>query len=203
MSKIHQYFNSNPVPEAKLKFRFDEDALKYWNKYEVKTIQENHKSEKTECESIFARMGVSAQKLMQLIEIGSPEFYQWIYGKGFQLDMGDEYLIRLETVKEVCRQIDTYFMPVFEDIISRVCMTDARTTQERILRALEAHNGRMPLREVRKQVRVGKRAEFDEALDMLESQDPLNGTGEIKRATMVNPVTQKTDVYLVMMDGEE
>jgi len=203
LSKIHQYFNSNPVPEAKLKFRFDEDALSYWNKYEVKTIQENHKSEKTECESIFARMGVSAQKLMQLIEIGSPEFYQWIYGKGFQLDMGDEYLIRLETVKEVCRQIDTYFMPTFEDIISRVCMTDARTTQERILRVLEAHNGRMPLREVRKQVRVGKRAEFDEALDMLESQDPLHGTGEIKRVTMVNPVTQKTDVYLVMMDGYE
>ena len=93
-------------------------------------------------------------------------------------------------------------MPTFEDIISRVCMTDAKTTQERILRALESHHGRLPLQEVRKLVRVAKRAEFDEALDMLESTDPMNGTGEVKRVTAINPNTGKTTVYLVMMDGE-
>jgi len=200
LDKLYKFFSSNPI--ASLEFKYDEESLKYLNDWEKKHTEENHKRGNKMRESVFSRMSISAQKLAMIFEIGSHDFYQWMFVRNLTLAEGETYIIKLDTLKEALRQIDVYFLPVFEEISTKVCMNETQTIQEKILKHLEDNGGRLPVRSLRQKIRVNRRSDWDESMHMLQADEP-DGTHEIKIAFITSPETKKKTQYAILLNGDE
>ena len=119
LSRMFQFFGSNPL--AELEFMYSKEALQFLQAWELKHTKENHEQGNKIRESVFSRMSVSAQKLAEIFTAGLPEFYNWVFCKNFLMCEGEKYDISFDMLKEACRQVDVYFLPVFEEIVNRIC----------------------------------------------------------------------------------
>jgi hypothetical protein len=145
-------------------------------------------------------MSINAQKLAMIFEAGSERFYHHVMGNNFLMPEGDSFVISLSTIKEVLRQVDSYFMPVFEEIANKVCQSESQTIQEKILKHLEDNGGRLPVRSLRQKIRVNRRNDWDEAIHMLTTEAP-EGTGEVRLAYVTSETTKKKTQYAILTNG--
>jgi len=137
-----------------------------------------------------------------LIEIGGSRFHNYLFMKDYIQESDDIFEISLETTKECCRLIDEYFMPVFQHVYDRVCMSATQTTQDKILKVLEDHGGKIPLRNLRQRVRVNRKQEFEDAIEYM-CDDSDAGTAEIQILNVLNPETKKYTKTVVLKRGDE
>lgn len=196
--KIWTYFDSNPI--AMLEFKYGKEALDYLNEWETRNTDDNHKKGNKMRESAFSRMSINAQKLGMIFEVGTEKFFNYIFLKNFTMAEGEEYEIGLDTLKETLRQVDTYFMPVFEEIATKICQSESQTIQEKILKHLEDNGGKLPVRSLRQKIRVNRRSDWDEAIHMLTAEAP-DGTGEVRLAYVTSETTKKKTQYAILTNG--
>lgn len=198
LSKLYDYFNSNDL--AMLEFQYSPDALQYLQDWETRNTDENHKRGNKMRESAFSRMSINAQKLGMIFEAGTERFYKRCVINNMVMAEGETYQIGLDMIKEVLRQVDTYFMPVFEEIATKICQSESQTIQEKILKHLEDNGGRLPVRSLRQKIRVNRRSDWDEAIHMLTSDAP-EGTGEVRMAYVTSDTTKKKTQYAILTNG--
>jgi hypothetical protein len=198
--KYDKFFASNTI--ANLEFTYEPEVLKYLNDWEVAHTDANHKSGNKIRESAFSRLSIIAQKLAMIFESGTEQFYQHMFMKDFVMEEGATYPVSMETLKETLRQIDTYFLPVFEEIATKVCQSESQTIQEKILKHLEDNGGRLPVRSLRQKIRVNRRSDWDEAVEMLTREAP-EGTGEVKMVYITSETTKKKTQYAILKGEEE
>lgn len=199
LRQVARYFDSNP--EGMLNFTFDDDAAKYHQDWENKNSDKNHRDAGDDTQSIQARQNIIMQKLAMLFEIGSERFRKYIFMRDYIQTQDDTFNITLETTKECCRLIDEYFMPVFQHVYDRVCMSATQTTQDKILKVLEDHGGKIPLRNLRQRVRVNRKQEFEDAIEYM-CDDSDQGTAEIQILNVLNPDTKKCTKTVVLKRDE-
>lgn len=199
LRQIARYFDDNDL--GMLTFSFSKEAAEYHQAWEEKNSQNNHENSGDDKQSIQARQNVIMQKLAMLLEIGGARFHQYIFMKDYVQEADDTFEISLETTKECCRLIDEYFIPVFQYVYDRVCMSATQTTQDKILKVLEDHGGKIPLRSLRQRVRVNRKQEFEDAIEYM-CDDSDNGTAEIQIVNVLNPETKKYTKMVVLTSGE-
>ena len=196
LRNITAYFASNPHTE--LQFKMDKSAKAYYQEWEMRLSLAYHKTGNTYKQSAFARMNDCAKKLMMLHEIGSDKFYRKIWTQNYTMGMGEEWIIPLTTVKEICRQIEEYFIPTFEEIADKVCQGEERSVQERILKVLYDKGGKCSYRELRQRVRTNKKSDWEEAIRVLAAPEP-EGTLEIEFVDYKPEGSKKPTRYVALI----
>jgi hypothetical protein len=172
-----------------------DEGLKYYQEWEVNWEQRLHKEDNRDKQSAFSRMKDIATRLMMIHEFGSYDFYRFIRKNNYQMNTGDSWEIGITTVKEVCFQVESYFMPIFEEVTNKIRAGMEKTIQDRILTCIDDHGGIMPVRELRVRVRTNKRNDWDDAIRTLTSDMP-DGTEELELITMRAPKTRKMSRYI-------
>jgi len=172
LDRVHAYFTS--LPGHTLRMKMDGPASDFLNAWEMERTMMAHKSHNPLERSAYARVQDIVKRLAMVLEIGSRRFYRELQVKDWQMGVGDEWYIPLETIKEACRLVDEYFTPVFRDVMEKTCSSDIKTVQERILRVINDAGGKIEYRRLQQLVRVNKSAEFIDALNMIGAPSPAN-----------------------------
>jgi hypothetical protein len=172
------------MPEVELVCRMSDEALEWYQKWEMETEIKYNRRQNKDGQNAYSRIKIITNKLMMLIEFGSVEFHEYIRERNYQMTQDDKWEIGIDTVKEVCRLAEVYFIPIFEEINRKIRLTDEKTVQDRILSAVDDFGGCMPFRDLKMRVRTNRRTDFEEAMRSLTSQEP-EGTEELEVFNMV------------------
>lgn len=162
------------------------EAASYFTEWQ--RVRENHwiKTDDEHAMQIYGRLAPTVLKLAMLYELGSPGF-------------DPARPIRLDFIKEACRQIDEYYMPTARRIYESVGADAEKNVIDRILRVLKSKGGKATARTVSRAVKI-KKKELDEYIEtmvengMVELFENREGDREGRRALWIVLLSQEDDI---------
>jgi len=143
------------LPECTV-MHFSPDAARYYTECSESAKTNGPQATNGNAMQIYSRLAPMVTKLGMLFELGSPNF-----------DVSSP--IRLESIKEACQLVDSYFMPTARAVYDLVGVNAEKNVIDRIIAYLKKHSGKATKTEIMRDVKI-KSADFSDYLDtMVES----------------------------------
>lgn len=128
-----------------------------------------------------------------IFKIGSSEFVKMMEKKNYTPDEGQIVEIEERYVKEACRQIDEYFLPMGISITKQVERNEITSVQNKILGTLQRGGGKLTRKQVLQSLHL-------KIKDVEEHMQALVESGEISQVDVLNEQTNRTTKWIVLTD---
>lgn len=150
------------------------ESQEYYNRWQEGKEQAYENGDDDSLSQIYGRLAPTVVKLAILFELGSSDF-------------DPERPIRLEYIREACRQVDEYFMPSAVYVYGLIRKSNDRDVMSKIVDFLKSKGGKATRREVSLYV---KAKDLNAYLDMMVENDiiefqEVKGEGRGRKAKMV------------------
>jgi len=171
LAEINSFFVSL---DREIKFFFEDDASKFFEAWNKKTDMANAKRNDDIVQSAIGRLEVYAFKLAMIFEISNNDFIEKFQSLNntkdeFKFGLSYNYPVSLASIKEACREVDEYFIPMIERVKVLIESADNRNHQQKIINIIKRVGGKITKGDLCKLVRLGKK-DLDDALYMLEKE---------------------------------
>jgi len=188
MAKLFSVFR-----ESLVEFRLSSDSLDYFQGWQLQRENELFEEGDSIKQAIFGRLSTYAIKLSMIFKIGSSEFVKMMEKKNYTPDEGQIVEIEERYVKEACRQIDEYFLPMGISITKQVERNEITSVQNKILGTLQRGGGKLTRKQVLQSLHL-------KIKDVEEHMQALVESGEISQVDVLNEQTNRTTKWIVLTD---
>lgn len=121
-------------------FRIEPKGLDYWNDWQEKKYNELGKSNDEYTGALLGRLQIYVIKLAMLFEIGENSYE----------------IIRLESIKEACKQVDEYFLPVARSLVDDIGMNEDKNLFDKVTGTLKRSGNKVYWSELLRRCKVDK-----------------------------------------------
>lgn len=135
------------------------EAMSYFQQWQRSIEEDAVQSENSIVKALAGRLMTQALKLAALFTIGSENY-------------SEISEISLEHLKEACRQVEEYFLPVGCIIVEEVGHAESKNKQEKILGVIKRNGGQILHRDLLRATHMALR-EFDDAIAALEQSEEI------------------------------
>jgi len=162
LKEIFEMFKKEQIP-----FRLSEDALSFYNQWRNGHIERLQKSQDDDA-GAFDRLSIYALKIAILYTIADAGFIESVKQRmyGAMVEINTDYL------KEACRQVDEYFLPMSRIFADMVGKNENTNLIEKVLGIIRRAGGRITRVKLMKNAHV-KRKDLDEALESLKESNEV------------------------------
>ena len=177
--KVRQEFYDLPEPRV---MHLSKEASAYFAAWQKVREEELVEAKDDRQAQFYSRLAVYALKMGMLFTIG-------------RMDYIDGTEISLEHIKEACRLIDEYFMPIALIVADLVGKSAEKNLMDKIIAILTSRGGKLTRRELMRIIHQRKK-DLDDALEALEE------SGEIRLATISNMKGRSTLWITLAIDND-
>jgi len=177
--KIRQAFYDRSVPLAMHLSKEADAYFKAWQKAREAELVDAKDDRKAQ---FYSRLAVYALKMGMLFTIGRAD-----YEEGMELS--------LDHIKEACRLVDEYFMPMAMTVADLVGKAADKNNLDKVIAILTSQGGKMKRRE------LGRKSHL-RAKDLDDTLESLRDFGEIEIVTVSNPRGEPSIWITLSQDNE-
>ena len=198
ISKLESFFSELSSP---IKFAFNEEAEIYFSEWGRQLELGMMNIDDDVIQTAAGRLMVYAIKLAMIYEIAKDDFIEKF--KGLEKIVGGidswtgidfKYPISLPTIKEACREVDEYYLPMVKRVSRLVEEGDLRNDQVKILNSLKRKGGRASRTEISRLTHLSAK-QLKDAIEALVMDSEQIEVIEVKTQNSDKPTT-----YLVLKE---
>jgi len=159
-----------------LNFILSEEARKYFTEWNRKMDNKAGEHSDDIIQSGIGRLEIYALKLAILYEIGEEKFSANI--KNLQVQSVEifkpvpmTYPISINTIREACRNIEEYFLPMLERVAELVQAADETNKQQRVVNAIKKSGGKITRSKLINATRINTKDLKDVIDSLIESEE--------------------------------
>jgi hypothetical protein len=178
LKNIKEMFDSLSEP---IDMHLSQDAATYYKEWQKVRENEIGKRRDESSAQLYGRLSVYALKLGMLFTAG-------------RIDFEPGLKISLEHMREACRLVDEYFLPMGLYVYELIGRNVEKNNIQRALYILRAHDGKITKRDLSRKMSIKKR-EMDELIDSLEMSD------EAKLVTLPGHNNRPVEWVVVVSDS--
>ena len=124
IQKINQFKDGN-----ELQIGIENEGMDYWNNWQKKKYEDLGKSNDEYSGALIGRYQIYVIKLAMIFELGEDD---WNWNK-----------IKLKNIKEACRQVDEYFLPIARKLIEDIGTNEHKNIMDKINGILKRSGGKI------------------------------------------------------------
>lgn len=188
MAKLFSVFRTSPI-----EFRLSSDSLDFFQGWQLQKENELFEEGDTIKQAIFGRLSTYAIKLSMIFKVGSPEFVKLMESKNYTPNEKEVIEIEEKYVRESCRQIDEYFLPMGISITRQVERNEITSVQNKILGTLQRGGGRVTRKAILQSLHL-------KIKDVEEHLQALVESGEISQVDVMNEETKRNTKWIILTD---